>query len=270
MRNNQFDPYRKLPARHPGRSEAESRDPGKNRIPGQARNDEAGVTKFQKREAWVPEKVSDELREAKGTKPRQEGLWQKGRFADLRLVGQFANSYIVCEADRRLVLVDQHAAHERILYERIQSEGRGRPPASQRLLLPESVELGLREAEILETLAERLAALGFDIEPFGRQSFVVRAVPGMLTDMQIGPILEEIADKAAETGAASDPETVIDDLRKIVACHGAVRAHQSMTEQEMRALLADLDRCENPAHCPHGRPTWIEWPESEVEKRFGR
>jgi len=221
-------------------------------------------------EPWVPEKASTPRRMATEVKPRQEGLWQKGRFSDLRVVGQFSNSYIVCEADRLLVLVDQHAAHERILYEKIRAGGRDRAPASQRLLLPETFELGLREAEIIANLADRLDSMGFEIEPFGGQSFVVRAVPAMLMDRQIGPIIEEIAEKAAEIGAASDPDTAVDDARKIVACHGAVRAHQALSETEMTALLADLDRCEDPAHCPHGRPTWIEWAETELEKRFKR
>jgi DNA mismatch repair protein MutL len=222
------------------------------------------------REAWVPEQASASLRETKESLPRQEGLWQKGRFSDLRVVGQFSNSYIVCEADRLLVLVDQHAAHERILYENIRNGSRDRAPASQRLLLPETFELGLREAEIIANLADRLGAMGFEIEPFGGQSFVVRAVPAMLMDRQIGPIIDEIAEKAAQIGAASDPDAAVDDARKIVACHGAVRAHQPLSEKEMQTLLADLDRCEDPAHCPHGRPTWIEWSETELEKRFKR
>ncbi len=222
------------------------------------------------KETWGPEKASDRSSVPAEARPRQEGLWRKGRFSDLRVVGQFSNSYIVCEADRLLVLVDQHAAHERILYEKIRTGSRDQAPASQRLLIPETFELGLREAEIIANLADRLEAMGFEIEPFGGQSFVVRAVPAMLMDRQIGPILEEIADKAAEIGAASDPDAAVDDARKIVACHGAVRAHQALSEKEMTDLLADLDRCEDPGHCPHGRPTWIEWPETEIEKRFKR
>ncbi|MCF8080821.1 MAG: DNA mismatch repair endonuclease MutL [Desulfobacterales bacterium] len=270
--------YRIFSARHPGRSEAESRDPGKNWIspdqgPGQAcqgRNEEPATTTSQDREPWVPEMAAPPSGKGAEVKPWQEGLWQKGRFSDLRVVGQFSNSYIVCEADRLLVLVDQHAAHERILYENIRNGSRDRAPASQRLLLPETFELGLREAEIIANLADRLGAMGFEIEPFGGQSFVVRAVPAMLMDRQIGPIIEEIADKAAQIGAASDPDAAVDDARKIVACHGAVRAHQSLSQKEMQTLLADLDRCEDPAHCPHGRPTWIEWPETQIEKRFKR
>jgi DNA mismatch repair protein MutL len=196
-------------------------------------------------------------------------LWEAGRFGDLRVVGQYANSYIVCEANRLLVLVDQHAAHERILYEKIRKRPEDHSPPSQGLLLSETVELSPREAETLNTLIPRLNAEGFDIEPFGGKSFVVRAVPTLLIDREIGPILQEIAEKAVEFGVAADP-AAIDEVQKILACHGAVRAHQPMSEKEMTALLSELDCCQDPAHCPHGRPTWIEWPQAELEKRFGR
>ncbi len=206
---------------------------------------------------------------ASGKHRHQQGIWRAGRFSDLRVVGQYANSYIVCEAHRRLVLVDQHAAHERILYERIRGRSEAESPPSQGLLLSETVSLSPREAATLTELIPRLAAEGFDIEPFGGQDFVVRAVPAMLVDREIGPILREIVEKAVAVGVAEDP-AAIDAVQKILACHGAVRAHQSMTEKQMAALLSELDACQDPAHCPHGRPTWIEWPESELEKRFGR
>jgi DNA mismatch repair protein MutL len=226
-----------------------------------------GYTVGEAAEGWVPEKPSDHRTSATETRPRQEGLWESGRFSDLRVVGQFANSYIVCEADRRLVLVDQHAAHERILYEQIRSRSGISP--SQGLLLSETVSFSPREAAAFVELIPGLAAEGFDIEPFGGEDFVVRAVPALLTDREIGPILQEIAEKAVEIGVAGKT-TAIDAVQKILACHGAVRAHQAMTEKQMAALLAELDACTDPAHCPHGRPTWIEWPEAELEKRFGR
>ena len=219
---------------------------------------------------WQPEKPTVLPAEAPAARPRQEGLWQQGKFGQLRVVGQYANSYIVCEADRLLILVDQHAAHERILYERLCARSENELPAAQGLLMSETVTLSPREADALAQLIPRLAGEGFDIEPFGGESFVVRAVPALLTGGAVGPLLAEIAERAVADGAASDPAESLDAVRKILACHGAVRAHRSMTEKEMTALLAELDACGDPAHCPHGRPTWIEWPETQIEKQFKR
>ncbi len=112
----------------------------------------------------------------------QTTIWQKKRFSDMRIIGQFHNTYIVCEADAGLILIDQHAAHERILFERFSDKATRSPKAAQRLLVPESVELGYREAGVLEKLIPDLAELGLDIEPFGGNTFVVKSVPPLLAE----------------------------------------------------------------------------------------
>ena len=115
-----------------------------------------------------------------------------------------------------------------------------------------------------------LAPLGFDIEPFGGTTFAIKAAPVMLLQGELGPVIREILEKALTAGSAAAPETVLDDSVKIMACHGAIRAHQALDTRQIRRLLQQMDECANPSHCPHGRPTWIRWTEKELEKAFGR
>jgi len=192
------------------------------------------------------------------------------RFADLAVVGQAFNTYIICQAGTQVVLIDQHAAHERILFEALKHQGRTRPPSGQNLLVPETVELSHTSAAAIEPLLEAFAAIGLEIEPFGPTAFVIKAVPAVLSDVAVGPMVAEIAEKQADTGFAPDPGTLTDDVLHVMACHAAIRAHQRLSEAEIRALLERLDGCDNPRHCPHGRPTAIFWSINEIEKAFKR
>jgi DNA mismatch repair protein MutL len=200
--------------------------------------------------------------------PDQQPLWTPRGFGDLSIIGQFQGTYIICQGPRGLTIIDQHAAHERIVYEALKARS-GRID-SQRLLMPETVELGFEEARILETLIPRLDDLGLELEPFGGTTFVVKAVPVMLDDRRIGPIVTELVEKAAEIGLESDPETVLDACRMVMACHNAVRANQRLQPEQITRMLEQLDRCHDPDHCPHGRPTWIRWSVQDLEKAFLR
>ena len=200
----------------------------------------------------------------------QRPLWEREGFSQLRYIGQFRNAYLVCESDDGLVLLDQHAAHERILYERLRRGRTGDAAASQRLLVPETVEFSHREAAALEKLVADFDRLGMEIEPFGGTAFVVRAVPAVLAEAEVAPLIREIVEKAVETEIAGGAEAALEASLKIMACHGAIRASQRLEEVQVRELLAALDTCDNPSHCPHGRPTWIQWSRRELEKRFGR
>jgi DNA mismatch repair protein MutL len=202
---------------------------------------------------------------------RQADLWHTQRFGSLRVIGQLHNTYIMCESAEGLILIDQHAAHERIFFEDLKKRRAGQPgQRSQRLLIPETVELGFREAQILEGLLARLAAVGLEIEPFGGNTFAVKAVPAMLASGEIRALITELVEKMAETGLAPDVEAALDDCLMVIACHGAIRAHQALSADQIQYLLAQLDACATPSHCPHGRPTWIQWSEGFLKKAFKR
>jgi len=205
-------------------------------------------------------------------KPKtQDQLWdKKSCFAELKIIGQVHNTYIICESDQGLVLIDQHAAHERVLYEYLKGRYKGQRGPDQSLLIPETVDLGYREAEILEKLIPELCKLGLEIEPFGGNTFAVKSAPAILAGREIRPLVVEMVEKTAETGSGPGLENGIDKCLILMACHGAIRANQALTDTEIKTLLDQLDQCENPSHCPHGRPTWIKWSKGEVEKMFGR
>ena len=200
----------------------------------------------------------------------QTTIWQKNRFGDMRIIGQLHNTYIICEADTGLILIDQHAAHERILFERFSDRATNSPKAAQRLLVPESVELGYREAGVLEKLIPDLAELGLDIEPFGGNTFVVKSVPSLLAEREIKPLLVEIVEKIVEIGSSSGLSEMLDECRMVMACHSAIRANQALSDEQISGLMSQLDECHNPSHCPHGRPTWIRWDIRTLEKSFKR
>jgi len=200
----------------------------------------------------------------------QKAIWQKKSFGDMRIIGQLHNTYIVCEAGEGLILIDQHAAHERILFEALSSRAAGTKPAAQKLLVPETIELGFREGGVLEKLLTELTGLGLEIEPFGGNTFVVKAVPTLLADREVKPLVLEIVEKIVEIGSGPAFSEMLDQCRMVMACHGAIRANQALTDKQIKGLLLQLDDCQNPSHCPHGRPTWLRWEIRELEKSFKR
>ncbi len=195
---------------------------------------------------------------------------QEKGFADLRLVGQIHNSYIVCESRDGFIIIDQHAAHERILFEKLRDSYTRSSVASQGLLIPEPLELGHREAPILEGLLEDFLKMGIEIEPFGGRTYMIKSVPGLLVGKSLKPLIIEIVEKIIETGASKGIDKAVDTCFAVMACHGAIRANQALTVEEMETLLRQLDELNFPAHCPHGRPTWVEWTLRDIEKAFKR
>jgi DNA mismatch repair protein MutL len=196
----------------------------------------------------------------------QTEIWEKRGFAGLRVIGQLHNTYILCEAEDGLVLIDQHAAHERVLYEQL---GRGGKVASQALLVPETVDLGFREAQALETLLPALREVGLEVEPFGGNTVVVKSVPAMLSGRELRPLIVEIAEAAVAAGGAGAFDA-LDRCRQIAACHGAIRARQALGIEQIQALLRQMDECTNLSHCPHGRPTWLRYDVGVIERAFKR
>ncbi len=200
----------------------------------------------------------------------QTPIWEKKRFADLRIVGQLHNTYILCESKDELFLIDQHAAHERIVFEQLKKRSKGLKTAAQRLLIPETIDMGYLEAEMLSSLMPEFEKLGLEIEHFGGNTFVVKSVPGILSGRQVKPLIMEIVEKMIKTGFAPGLEKAMDEFLILMACHSAIRANQSLTDVQIKGLLDQLENCENPSHCPHGRPTWIKWTIKDLEKSFGR
>lgn len=200
----------------------------------------------------------------------QAQIWDKKGVGDLRVIGQFHDTYILCESDKELLIIDQHAAHERIVYEQLKNRSMAGKAESQRLLVPETVDLGYKEAGILEKLIPDLKETGLEIEPFGSDTFVVKSVPAVLAGREIRPLVIEITEKIAETGFGPGIEKAIDKCLILMACHGAIRANQPLSDKEMKGLLDQLDKCKNSSHCPHGRPTWIRWSKGFLEREFKR
>jgi DNA mismatch repair protein MutL len=205
-----------------------------------------------------------------GTRREQTDLWTQKRFADLVVIGQIHNTYIVCESEEGLILIDQHAAHERIMYEQLKRRSEGLKAQAQKLLVPETVELGYREAAILEKLLPKFEGIGLEIEPFGGNTFVIKTVPELLVGREIKPLVQDVVEELAANGFSAGPAQSIDECLKLMACHSTIRARQALDEKQLQGLLSQLDQCENPSHCPHGRPTWIRWTVNELEKAFNQ
>jgi len=204
------------------------------------------------------------------TTSSQTELWARKRFGDLKVIGQFHDTYIVCESADRIVLIDQHAAHERIIFEQLKNRSQASKKSAQKLLIPETIDLGYREAKILEGLIPDLNELGLEIEPFGGNTFVVKSVPALLENKEAKPLVIEIVEKIAQIGFTPGLEKAIDQCLILMACHGAIRANQKLSDQQIKGLLDQLDQCDQPSNCPHGRPTWISWSIKDLEKSFKR
>jgi len=193
-----------------------------------------------------------------------------GFFSSLRIIGQYRNSYIVCQDGNDLVLVDQHAAHERIGFERLRKQFLSGQIERQALLFPVVIELDFREADQFAGQLEALDRLGFDIEAFGGKSFVLKGVPRFLSQTDAEQLVRDIAAETALIGKSVLAEDSLDKVFILMACHGVVRANQLLSIPEMSALLNDLDEVDFSAHCPHGRPVMIRQSLPDIEKMFKR
>ncbi len=185
--------------------------------------------------------------------------------------GQVAGTYIVAEARDGLVLVDQHAAHERLVLEQLKAAGAGDAVArSQALLIPEVVELDEPACDRLEDAAPKLAAFGLALERFGPGAMLVRAVPHALGQADPGKLVRDVSDDLARHGEALLLGEKLDLVLATMACHGSVRAGRALSVAEMNALLREMERTPRSGQCNHGRPTWVKLDMADVEKLFGR
>ena len=180
-------------------------------------------------------------------------------------------TYVVAEDSSGVYLIDQHSAHERVVYEQLlkqEAERGGEQPAAQLLLAPESVELSAVQHAWLVENAPSLASFGFQLEPFGGQSWLLRAVPRAIAAKGRSRVLAELIDGLIEREYGDGP--VHDQARWAVACHSAVRAGDALMPEEMAGLIAQLGRCDMRRTCPHGRPTMIHLSHAQLEREFGR
>jgi len=185
----------------------------------------------------------------------------------LRVLGQVRQTYIIAEGPDGLYLIDQHAAHERILFEQLQTEQAAMTVSAQNLLEPLPIELLPQQRGLLDGLLEHLAAFGFDIAPFGGDTYLVRAIPAALNATQVPAVIAELLDIASDgLGAAMSAEHTL----AIIACHSAVRAGQTLTLDEARELIHQLEKTTAPYTCPHGRPTMIHLSSAQLERSFSR
>jgi len=184
--------------------------------------------------------------------------------------GQVAKTYIVAEAEDGLVIVDQHAAHERLVLERMRMGLAGKGVPSQTLLLPEVIELDEPACDRLESRLAELAELGLELERFGPKAMLVRAVPGPLGQSDVSGLVTDLADELAAYDEALSLKERIDHVAATMACHGSVRAGRILSVAEMNALLREMEATPHSGQCNHGRPTWVKLAHGDIEKLFGR
>ena len=202
--------------------------------------------------------------ETAGAEPA--GLLPEG----MSVLCQFHTTYLLVQRGDSLLLVDQHAAHERILFEQYRTQFYEGRLVRERFLVPLTVELSPQNALLLEQYLPQWNKMGFEIEAFGRQSYLVRQVPALLVGKDLQALILAVLDELALFGKSGRLEEVFNEILERAACHGAIRAGMALSREEMEALVSQLDGLDVNLYCPHGRPVWVEIPLRELEKRFKR
>ncbi len=185
-------------------------------------------------------------------------------------VAQIHGVFVLAENAHGLVVVDMHAAHERIVYERLKQSWSEDRVRSQRLLVPEKIAVSRREALALESHVSEMARLGFELDLAGPEAVLIRAVPSMLTRADSQKLVRDVLADLVELGDSRRVETVIDEMLSTIACHGSVRANRRLNIDEMNALLRDMERTERSDQCNHGRPTWVQMDMKSLDRLFLR
>ena len=195
----------------------------------------------------------------------------QNRFRITKILGVIHNTFIVVETEEGMMVIDQHAAHERVQFEALLRNLESEQPARQGLLMDEILEIEPRYHEMFETALPLLAKLGFEIESFGEKTFVIRAVPAIFENGNPAAILKTFLEEKEEGNIRSTLENQKEEAAALIACkRQSVKAHDALAPEGMRALVEQLARCENPFNCPHGRPAFLKYSFSELEKQFKR
>jgi DNA mismatch repair protein MutL len=211
------------------------------------------------------EETDDPTRIPIGPQPPQ----QPRTLPILRVVGQIGASYIVTEGPAGMYLIDQHAAHERILYEQFMMEYARKGPIAQFALSAQTVELPADEAQMLEAQLDTLSAIGLKLESFGTNTFLIRSVPAILSDRDPTEIVYGVIEEL-ERGDAPGAQAIEEKIIKQVCKQAAVKAGTILSIEQMRGLIQQLERCQSPHTCPHGRPTMLHMSSEQITREFGR
>lgn len=267
-------PYEvKYPDRQPERREtwhAQSQPEHKPPVKEQLHASEVtGTEKELAKEAYV-------LREEETYGAKPEGSYEQGSFlkeeemAKQKIIGQLFDTYWLVEYNDRLFIVDQHAAHEKVMYEKLKKQFEKKEFTSQAISPPIVITLSMREAEILERFKEQFTKLGFEIEHFGGAEYSICGVPGNLYRLNTKDVLIEMLDELTDGISERATADVILDKIASMSCKAAVKGSQRLSLPEMEQLMKDLMKLDNPYNCPHGRPTIIAMSKYEIEKKFKR
>jgi DNA mismatch repair protein MutL len=185
-------------------------------------------------------------------------------------IGQFHNSFIVCQDKDELILIDQHAAHERVLFEKFLNDMENRSLSIQGLLIPVPVELSPAEAVVMEEYLNCLAEMGFDIDHFGQKTFMVRGVPSFLGKEDIRLLVKDILTELSQAGHSISLAAVKEKIAASAACKAAIKANQTLNIEQLSSLLNQMEKTANPYCCPHGRPCVVKYPLDALRKDFKR
>ncbi len=218
-------------------------------------------------EPWLIDSTSSRDREVAPTGPGSDVHTEEGRWRVLGVIGQL---YVLIESPEGLVLMDQHAAHERVLFEKMLKDLESDSAPAQKLLLPVTLELDARDAAFLHANLKTLHKLGIGVSEFGERTFLVDALPPYFKLENIQQTFRNIVDELRQTGEQVHARRLGEDKIATTVCRHAVKAHDPLRGEELRALLEQLHQCELPYTCPHGRPTLIQISYAELEKKFGR
>lgn len=267
-------PYEvKYPARQPERRETwNAQSQPEHKPPVKEQLHASGVTGTEKelaKEAYV-------LREEETYGAKPEGSYEQGSFlkeeemAKQKIIGQLFDTYWLVEYNDRLFIVDQHAAHEKVMYEKLKKQFEKKEFTSQAISPPIVITLSMREAEVLERFKEQFTKLGFEIEHFGGAEYSICGVPGNLYRLNTRDVLIEMLDELTDGISERATTDVILDKIASMSCKAAVKGSQRLSLPEMEQLMKDLMKLDNPYNCPHGRPTIIAMSKYEIEKKFKR
>ena len=232
-----------------------------------ARTIGAGAPVFQPALIREPEPIF----QAAGGLALEEPVEFRNKLGVTKILGQIHHTFIIVETTEGMLVMDQHAAHERVMFESLVRNLRSGAPSRQKLLMDEILKFPPRQADLLEKSLPMLTAAGFEIEPFGSQTFVVRAIPSIFGSQHAEGILKAYVEEKEDGKVRTALEKQDEEVAALIACkRRAVKANDVMTPQSIRGLVEQLARCENPFSCPHGRPTFFRHTLQDLEKQFKR
>lgn len=246
---------------------------------------ESSISKFINRQRTTPPSISHQYREFKKTERqtynqdisdlierqiRQEKEISSETIGNINIKARLFDTYIVAEMEDEVLFIDQHIADERIIYEKLKGQMQKELIPSQGLLLPITVELSLSQSELLETILEMLRDVGFELEPFGGRTVIVRAIPSVIQRGDIKQIVSDIIDQLLNSFGKLDRLELQDEILIMTACRSAIQAGDALTDAEIASLIKELFKTEQPYLCPHGRPIIVKISKSELDQKFQR